>query len=36
MIAWTVGFYGFAVKWRWIGGIGYATLSIPLMFPILH
>jgi len=36
MLAWVVGLYGFSVRWHWIGGVGYAAVSIPLLLPILH
>lgn len=36
MLAWLVGLYGFSVRWRWIGGVWFVAVSIPLMLPILH
>ena len=36
ILAWMVGLYGFSVRWRWIGSVGFVVVSIPLMLPILH
>lgn len=36
-LAWAAGMYGFSVRWKWIGGIGYAAVTVPLLIvPILH
>jgi len=37
ILVWAAGFYGFAARWRWIGGMVYVALTLPLIFlPILH
>ncbi len=37
ILVWAAGMYGFFVRWKWIGGIGYAAVTIPLvLLPILH
>lgn len=35
-MAWMVGLYGFAVRWRWVGAVGYFAVTAFLFLPILR